>query len=146
MDVAREVLGTDDEAFLRVAEEASATDERFSDVLRELRRTHVARVVPEAPPGVLRDAKIPAWYLTRGPKLALTRARDEERTTRLAELTRALSRVHPALGALAHVDDATVRGLARFVVDVYQLRSAELVSASADVALASAVSVFLLRR
>jgi AcrR family transcriptional regulator len=29
---------------LRVAEEASAADERFSDVLRELRRTHVARV------------------------------------------------------------------------------------------------------
>ena len=29
---------------LRVAEEASATDERFSDVLRELRRTHVKRV------------------------------------------------------------------------------------------------------
>lgn len=29
---------------LRVAEEASATDERFADVLLELRRTHVARV------------------------------------------------------------------------------------------------------
>ena len=29
---------------LRVAEEASGTDERFTDVLRELRRTHVARV------------------------------------------------------------------------------------------------------
>jgi len=98
-----------------------------------LARWEVAQRLLEVEPGVLRRAKLPAWYLVRGGSLGLAAAAAVER--HVPELVQALQKVAPDLARLATSSSAALEAVAAFVVDLYQLRGAAVVSHEATAAL-----------